>query len=320
MSDTVYQSRKVTEDDVIACYRAILQREPESKLVVDSVVRQSGSLEVVVRQFLQSDEYRNRHNLICDYRANRLDIECHVDPEVRSLLFERTSQQWKKLGETEPHWSVLTSDLFKSHSIVANKDRFNSTGKHDADLVDLFFSRSGYHLPLDLDCIELGCGVGRVTRFLAEKFRRVIGLDISPGNLRCASEYLQSQEVGNVDLVLVQKMEEFSALPEYDFFYSVIVLQHNPPPVQLFVLDVLLSKLRPGGGCLFQIPTELPRYSFHADEYLNNTEQAVMDMHCVPMNEVILILQKHGLCIREVRPDGWTGLPGSFTFFAHPKL
>ena len=40
-----------------------------------------------------------------------------------------------------------------------------------------------------------------------------------------------------------------------------------------------------------------------------------MDVHSLPMHEVLRLIEKHGLSIREVAIDGWTGRYGSHTFF-----
>lgn len=41
-------------------------------------------------------------------------------------------------------------------------------------------------------CVELGCGVGRVTVPLAKRFVQAIGLDISSAHLRVAQEHARA--------------------------------------------------------------------------------------------------------------------------------
>jgi hypothetical protein len=38
-------------------------------------------------------------------------------------------------------------------------------------------------------------------------------------------------------------------------------------------------------------------------------------MHCLPMHEILRLIEKHRLSIREVLMDLWTGNYGSHTFF-----
>jgi trans-aconitate methyltransferase len=103
-------------------------------------------------------------------------------------------------------------------------------------------------------------------------------------------------------------------IPRYDVLFSTIVFQHNPPPVQRFLLDRLLGKLNPGGAFFFQIPTHTPRYGFVADDYLASP-MGVMELHNLPMPDVFKILAHHRLTPLEVLMDIWTGLYGSHTFF-----
>jgi 2-polyprenyl-3-methyl-5-hydroxy-6-metoxy-1,4-benzoquinol methylase len=118
-------------------------------------------------------------------------------------------------------------------------------------LIDLFFERAGIVLPAGLTCLELRCGVGRTTRFLTQKFAKVYAADFSDHHIRVAKDYLNESCVENVDLVWLKEMDDLRELPQFDFFFSFIVPQHNPPPVQLAILEIVLAKIRKGGGCLF---------------------------------------------------------------------
>ena len=101
----------------------------------------------------------------------------------------------------------------------------------------------------------------------------------------------------------------------FDFFFSFILLQDNPPPVQLAILETVLAKVKKGCGCLFQVATEIPHYSSSAEDYLNSDQPSNFEMHSLPMHEVLTTLQNNNFAIREVRPDNCTGQPGSFTIF-----
>ena len=53
----------------------------------------------------------------------------------------------------------------------------------------------------------------------------------------------------------------------YDFLFSTLVLQHDPPPLQIFFLDKLFGRLQPGGGAFIQLPTKTPGYNFKIGDY-----------------------------------------------------
>ena len=126
---------------------------------------------------------------------------------------------------------------------------------------------------------------------------------------------MQELNIANVQTLLLKSPEHIKTMGLFDFFYSVIVLQHNPPPIQKLLLTNTFSQIRAGGACLFQTPSSLPGYSFSIDDFLDSSAQE-MDMHCLPKPIVLQLLSEFGLRIRDVEPDGWTGMVGSYTYFA----
>lgn len=127
--------------------------------------------------------------------APRQSIETDVSPDVLQRLFDRIHAQWKKLGEDEPYWSVVTWKQYLKENYAANAAQFNESGAPHAAVVDYLTARNGIALRGGT-CLELGCGVGRVTQFLAKRFNRVIAVDVSSGNLAICKEHLAKLESG----------------------------------------------------------------------------------------------------------------------------
>jgi ubiquinone/menaquinone biosynthesis C-methylase UbiE len=109
--------------------------------------------------------------------------------------------------------------------------------------------------------LEIGCGVGRMTRMLARIFGHVTGVDISEEMLKQARA--NTDDLKNVELVLGDGCT-LKGLPDVsvDFAFSFIVFQHVP------AYDVIASYcrevfriLKPGGLFKFQVQgyTELTR-------------------------------------------------------------
>jgi len=310
------------EDLVSAAYRVLLGRQPESEAVVKNTAAAFSNADEILEHFKGSAEYQQRNatndlfnNLRRGLSAPPARIQVAVSQGELDALFARTRQQWSALGQADPYWSVLTQDRFRLDNIDQHRREFEASGAHAVALLDTATSRSGVEIPRDATVLELGCGVGRVTRFLAERMRRVIGVDISAGNLQLCADYVKKRDLSNVDLVLLNAPPELKDLPEFDVFFTTIVLQHNPPPVIKYMLDVLLAKIRPGGVAYFQVPTHTTDYSFSVDSYLK-TPRDVLDMHALPMTDVFASLHGAGLHIREVLMDNWTGMYGSHTFLA----
>ena len=252
----------------------------------------------------------------------RNEIEVNATPLEMETLFQRIKSQWKILGDHEPFWSVLNEESFKvkniAENIPSNIKAFYDTGKDDVEKYEIFLSRAKLISPKGI-CLEFGCGVGRATINLSGIFDKVIGVDISSGNLKIAEKYLRNENIENVNLIRLEEVHDILNLPNFDVLFSFIVLQHNPPPVQKFILEALLQKINHGGICFIQLVADFPDYSFNVGDYLN-LPIGIMDVHGFPMPVALDLFQKHGFVIRDVRPDGWLGSYGSFTFLAQRSL
>jgi len=171
-------------------------------------------------------------------------------------------------------------------------------------------------------CLELGCGVGRITKPLAPLFEQVVAADISPGNLAQCEKRLNAAGITNVERVLLQSPAHIESIREIDAFLSVIVLQHNPPPVQHYLLNSILSNMNTGGVVFFQTATINPGYAYQIPFHLGLHKEAFesWSLHCLPMQHILKLLQNHGLELLEVIEDGQTGgllkRFHSHTFFA----
>ncbi len=91
------------------------------------------------------------------------------------------------------------------------------------DLDDICRGRS----PSDMRVLEIGCGVGRMTRALAGVFGEVHGVDVSPEMVTRAKRYLANTSNVSVHCNSGTDLEVLGDL-EFDFAYSFIVFQHIP--------------------------------------------------------------------------------------------
>ncbi|WP_309627539.1 class I SAM-dependent methyltransferase [Brevundimonas sp.] len=303
----------------------ILGRDPESQSVIDDHVAHYTTQTDLNAAMRDSDEVRRRFEnaatslraspyLGASHRVTRGVVEHETDPQTLAAMLARIQDQWTTLGETEPMYSVISQPEF----LTANLDDralqlFRTGGAQEAADVDLFASRAGVGVRHGV-CLELGCGVGRITRHLAGRFEHVFALDISPGNLAACEAYMAEIGVTNVTTVLIRSLDDFDALPPADCLYSFIVLQHNPPPIQKQMLRKLFAHLRPGGVALFQIPSDMKGYAFDAASYLASPPPE-MEMHGLPRPVVLAEMQRAGLVVLDVVPDDCLGEYGSFTFF-----
>lgn len=249
------------------------------------------------------------------------DVNLNVTSEQLEKLFLRIQEEWTQFGSDDPYWSVLTHDKFKMNTIDQKmKNEFYESGKGDFDVLQAYCTK--HHIPLPKGrCLELGCGVGRVTHYLAKHFDHVDAVDISAPHLRLCDENLKAQRISNFTPIWLNNFLNFKTqLGEYDCFYSVIVLQHNPPPVQQYMLSLILSKIAPGGICLFQIPTSLDGYKFNCETYFATEKN--MEIHCLPLHVIIDLLTENNFSIIDIQRDNALGTDSascSRTFFVRKK-
>lgn len=249
-----------------------------------------------------------------DEPVDQLAIETDVAPTVLAELLARVEECWQLLGTTVPHWSVLTDPRFAPDRIAGTVEEFYATGEGDVRLMEAAARRCGVSLPTNGTCFELGCGVGRITLWLARTFHNVVAADISASHLALASQAVQRAGLRNVDLRLVNRLQSLEQLPAFDCFFSLIVLQHNPPPVMRWLLATILSRLAPGGLGFFQLPIGLANYGFAAASYLARPPTPdQMETHPLPRDVVLGTIGHAGCELLEAREHDCMGTPGSLS-------
>lgn len=304
----------VTPEAVSYAYKLFLGREPENADVIADYCQSSQTLEQLTRIFMNSPEFlrrmesalekpqvnRHRHpfNLPC------IPVETQVSSEVLDQMFQRIQKQWDHLGATEPYWSIVTQPQNYMAEFDQHREHFYASGNSACQTFLATLRRSGINLAQLDSCLEVGCGVGRVTNYLSGAFSKVIATDISAKHLELAKTHLEDKGVQNVELQHWHNIDQMLQLPQVDAVMSLITLQHNPPPIIVWMLSTLLSRLRSGGVAYFQIPTYKNGYLFEVERYLASTPPDTLEMHYLPQHEVFKVFAKANCQCLEVREDG----------------
>ena len=101
--------------------------------------------------------------------------------------------------------------------------------------------------------MEIGCGLGRITRPFAENFLEVHGVDVSAEMIERARQRLR--DCPNVTLHLISGMD-LSSLPDkhFDLAFSYLVFQHIPSRtvIQNYIREAA-RVLKPGGALKVQL-------------------------------------------------------------------
>ena len=306
-------SAALTRKDVISAYRLYLDREPENEQVIDEHLRKCSSPQALRDNFIYSTEFREKnpalHFPVLIGDEPPMSIESTCAPDQLQKLFDHVQSTWQRLGESEPHWSVVIAERYRQSNIGENLDEFYATGRPHVTQLFGSLERNGVDFSGFKTCLDYGCGVGRISRHLAERFEQVFAYDVSLAHLRCAEDYLATQGISNVDLRQLKRVQDVAALPKVDLAYSMIVLQHNPPPVIGYIIDGLIRSLNPGGVAFFQVPTYRLGYSFSVSAYLaSDATRNEMEMHVLPQSRIFEIVAGAGARVLEVIDDGWTGI------------
>jgi 2-polyprenyl-3-methyl-5-hydroxy-6-metoxy-1,4-benzoquinol methylase len=264
--------------------------------------------------------------IIQNYLATSFDHEGHavqvyMTQGEHQALFDRIQTQWTGYGDSEPFASVLSDEKFLKGNIHANMHILEASGIEAVRRLQIVAERNQVVLPRGR-CLELGCGVGRITNPLSQRFDHVVAADISPGNLAICQKRVTDAGSSNVEVMLLRSPEHVGLVKNINAFVSVIVLQHNPPPIQYFLLDRIFENINSGGVAFFQTATFNPAYAYQIDHHLGMGTSAFesWSMHCLPMKHILQLFRKHGLEVIEVIEDGQTGgfhnRFHSHTFFA----
>lgn len=302
----------VSRDDVVAAYQHFLSRDPESEQVI-AYHQTHASTAVLRREILQSAEFASLYQQItepvsaeplgADTLAPLRPIETEATGPTRAAMWAQVAENWRQLGMEAPHWSVLTFEQFRPDSIDDNRAAFRESGALDMAVVDAALERLPDARALRAGlCLEVGCGVGRATRGLSDRFAQVLAVDVSAPHLEIAEADLAASGHRNITFRRMTAIEDYARLGTPSFFYSRIVLQHNPPPVQTAILRAVLDAVAAPGAALFQIVTHISGYHFAADQYLEE-EHVGMEMHALPQSAVFAILRETGMEPVEIDRD-----------------
>jgi SAM-dependent methyltransferase len=162
-------------------------------------------------------------------------------------------QVWESLAKTDPLWAILSVDQKKGNRW--DIEEFFEQGKHEIEGV--ITQLREFAPPMETkSALDFGCGVGRLSQFLADYYDCVVGVDISPTMLELARrlnrhgnrvEYIQNT---------VDNLHIFTDA-HFDLVYSNLVLQHMDPVNAANYLKEFFRITKKGGYVVFQIPSHL---------------------------------------------------------------
>ncbi|HZN10396.1 MAG TPA: class I SAM-dependent methyltransferase [Blastocatellia bacterium] len=164
---------------------------------------------------------------------------------------QQMKRDWDERARQDAKWFINTGRLQQSDA------EFDATGEREVErliLADLDLLTQGRD-PGSLRLLEVGCGLGRLTRPLARIFGEVCATDVSAEMLRQARARLAG--VGNVTFHETDGLD-FAPLPSehFDVVFSAYVFRHVPSAEVIYLnLCDAFRVLKPGGALKFQANT-----------------------------------------------------------------
>jgi SAM-dependent methyltransferase len=160
-------------------------------------------------------------------------------------------RHWERLGRRDPLWAALTDP--SKRGAGWNVEEFFKHGSEEVAAVLSRAERLAVSVSLRR-ALDFGCGAGRITQALAERFDRCDGVDISAAMLRAARFHNRHPQRCTYHLNTTADLRRFDT-GSFTFAYSTLVLQHMEPRFSVRYLDELLRVLEPGGLLVFQLPS-----------------------------------------------------------------
>lgn len=190
---------------------------------------------------------------------------------------------WAVLGREDPLWAVLSRPDKRGGRW--DEAEFLATGELEIDSQLAWLAT--HELPRQRNCaLDFGCGAGRLTRALATRFERAIGIDVSASMIEKASAL--NADLGNLEFRENRSGRiEGIADASVDLVYSCMTLQHIPAPLAMGYVEEFLRILRSGGVAAFQFVAGTDRswrgwlYARVPNRWLNPLRRILWRRHAV---------------------------------------
>ncbi len=222
-------------------------------------------------------------------------------------------RNWEDFAAQYPFWAVLSQPDRKYGRW--DREAFYQTGEEQ--IAEVMDHAAQFELPQNREAaLDFGSGVGRLTRALAARFDRAVGVDISQTMVDNATRF--NEDVPNVSFQ-VNARPDLRVFDDasFDLVNTRIVLQHLPDRAMILgYVAEFLRVLRPGGLLVFQLPSALPfplRLQPRRNVYLALRRLGLrprflywrLGLHpnrmvAIPKPDVIAFLESHGARVLDV--------------------
>lgn len=170
------------------------------------------------------------------------------------MTLDSHRHDWEELAEFDPLWAVLTRP--DKRGGLWDRDEFLSTG--ESEVAEVLERAEELGLPHERRrALDFGCGAGRLTRALAQRFPTAVGVDISERMVETARQLNEDVPGCEFRVNSSPDLRQFED-GEFDFAYTSLVLQHLPGRrlIESYVAE-LLRVTAAGGLLVFGLPDRI---------------------------------------------------------------
>uniref|UniRef100_A0A7C3UAZ6 Class I SAM-dependent methyltransferase n=1 Tax=Geoglobus ahangari TaxID=113653 RepID=A0A7C3UAZ6_9EURY len=216
--------------------------------------------------------------------------EIRIFRHIYARLFGNYGRTWDlyALSKNSAIKAILTS--------AENEEMFDRKGKEDAEKLMKFIEP-------DSIVLDLGCGIGRIEKFLAPFCKEIHGVDVSGRMIKLAKKRVKE---GNVFFHKTngRDLSIFSD-NKFDFVFSLLVLQHLAKEDAFYYLLEIHRVLKPGGKAYLQFPNIL--HEDNLREFIDYAKKyrvrSVAKMRYYTKDEVEKFLEAAGFEILSMEVD-----------------
>jgi SAM-dependent methyltransferase len=224
---------------------------------------------------------------------------------------KRERRHWEDLASSDPMWVILTEPGREGRW---TPEDFFRNGREEIDRLFSALSSLGISARPAV-ALDFGCGLGRLTQALCERFGRVHGIDISETMVAGARSYNRH---GDRAVYHANAVDRLPMIPDgaVDLVYSRLVLQHIPRAAQENYIAEFARILAPGGVAVFQVLTRAKSPVVRLRQWIRNrapnayrmlrdlvTRKSRWELNPVPLARVREILEAGGVTVKSVVSD-----------------
>jgi 2-polyprenyl-3-methyl-5-hydroxy-6-metoxy-1,4-benzoquinol methylase len=187
-----------------------------------------------------------------------------------------------------------TKELYEHYHVgkklqkrIINKGNF--TDRNLIPFIDRYFKK--------MYVMDIGCGVGTISFYLASKGFEVTGIDISPRAVRLARRNAKILNLANMPKFLNSSFMNLKVKRKYDCIFLSEVLEHLPD--DNIAIKKIFSMLKNGGVLIASSPSEnAPLYKWGL---LKNFDSEVGHLRRYNQKQFIETFEKNGFKVIKVK-------------------